>query len=96
MEKFSAFLSVLSSFIPPVAGVMIAAYWIVGKGKPEHFKSVKGMNVAGVIAFALGAVIAYITANIVPFFAAPVNGIVISIIAYVVLIKVIPAQAVKE
>jgi cytosine permease len=92
MEKFSAFLSVLSSFIPPVAGVMIAAYWIVGQGRPGNFKSVKGVNISGVIAFALGAAVAYITANVIPFFAAPVNGIVVSIIAYIILIKVIPAK----
>jgi cytosine permease len=93
MAKFMTFLSVLSSFIPPVAGVMIAAYWIEGKGKPENFKSVEGVNWAGIIAFAVGAAVAYITANVIPFFAAPVNGIVVSIVLYLVLIKVIPAKA---
>jgi cytosine permease len=93
MLKFMAFLSVLSSFIPPVAGVMIASYWIVGKGKPENFRVVEGFNVPGIISFVAGAAVAYITANVVPFFFAPVNGIVVSMVLYIILIKVIPVKA---
>jgi len=31
-------LSLLSALIPPLAGTMIADYWIMGKGKVENFK----------------------------------------------------------
>jgi cytosine permease len=92
IDRFTTFLSIITSFIPPVAGVVIAAYWIVGKGKKENFKVIPGINWAGMVAFVLGAAGAFITANIVPFFAAPVNGIIISIIAYILLIRVIPVK----
>jgi cytosine permease len=96
IDRFVTFLSIITSLIPPVAGVVIAAYWIVGKGKKENFVAVPGINIAGVAAFILGAGIAYLTANITPFFIAPINGIVISIVAYVVLIKIIPAKTKQE
>jgi cytosine permease len=93
ISRFTGFLSIITSFIPPLAGVVIAAYWIVGKGKKENFKPDSGVNVAGIIAFISGVLVAYITANLLPFFVAPVNGIVVSIIFYVLLIKVIPVKA---
>jgi cytosine permease len=92
IDHFTEFLNILTSFIPPVAGVIIAAYWIIGKGKKENFAPTPGINVVGIVSFILGAAVAYITANITPFFVAPVNGIIISMIAYVVLIKVVPAK----
>ncbi len=36
MSKFQAFLSILTAFIPPIAGVIIASYWIIGKGKKDQ------------------------------------------------------------
>jgi cytosine permease len=92
IDRFTTFLSIITSFIPPVAGVVIAAYWIIGKGKKENFTIVPGVNWAGMIAFVLGAAAAFITANVVPFFIAPVNGIIIAIIVYVLLIQVIPVK----
>jgi cytosine permease len=96
IDRFTTFLSIITSFIPPVAGVVIAAYWIVGKGRKENFTVVPGINWAGIIAFVLGAAGAFITANIIPFFVAPVNGIIISIVAYVLLIRVIPVKSDQE
>jgi cytosine permease len=94
LERFTTFLGIITAFIPPIAGIIIASYWIIGKGKAENFKPAAGINWAGIISFVIGSVVAYITANIIPFFVAPINGIVISIIAYVLLIKVIPAKTV--
>jgi cytosine permease len=96
IDRFTTFLGIITSFIPPVAGVVIAAYWIVGKGKKENFRVTPGINWAGMIAFVLGAAGAFITANVIPFFVAPINGIIISIIAYVLLIRVIPAKTSGE
>jgi cytosine permease len=87
LNNFVTFLSVLTAFVPPLAGVMIADYWIIGRGNPKNFKPVNGFNRAGVAAFALGAAAAYITSNIVPFFAGPVNGIALSIAVYAALVK---------
>jgi cytosine permease len=96
IDRFTTFLSIITSFIPPVAGVVIAAYWIVGKGKKENFTVVPGINWAGMIAFILGAAGAFVTANVIPFFVAPINGIIISIVAYVLLIRVIPVKTNQE
>jgi cytosine permease len=92
MMAFSGFLSILSAFIPPVAGVIIADYWIINKGRKENFRLREGINPAGIIAFAVGAAVAYIS-SLTGFFIAPVNGIVLSMILYIVLSKVIPEKA---
>jgi cytosine permease len=92
ITKFQTFLGILTAFIPPVAGVVIANYWIVGRGKKERFQIKSGFSLAGLLAFVLGAAVAYLTANVWVFFVGPINGIVVSLIAYVVLIKVIPDQ----
>lgn len=93
LSKFEAFLGILTAFIPPIAGVIIASYWIVGKGKKENMKFAKGFSAAGIISFVLGAAVAYITANVVPFLIGPINGIVVSIVAFIILNRLIPDKA---
>lgn len=93
LGQLSGFLSILSSLLPPVAGVIIAHYWIVGKGKKENFNYTEGVNIAGMISFVIGAAIAYLTANVWIFFVSPVNGIIISMIAYLFLDKFLPKKA---
>ncbi len=105
LDAFQGFLSLMSALIPPLAGVMIAAYWIVGHGKKENFVIREGFSAAGVISFAVGAIFACITggtfANFpglvaampflnTPFFVGPVNGIIVSLVLYVILAKVMP------
>ncbi len=96
MNSFMGFLSILTAFIPPVAGVVIASYWIEGKGKKENFMIKKGISAAGMISFIIGAAVAYITGSVVPFLIGPINGIVISMIAYVVLIRILPDKAYSD
>ena len=72
-------LSLLSYVVCPIGGVILADYWIVGKGKAENFRPVDGVNWAGVIAWALGAVIAYFLIKIE--FAGIIAGFVIYLIA---------------
>lgn len=83
INHFIGFLSILTSTIPPVAGVMIAEYWIINKGKPENFKAKSGIAVFGIIAWAIGALVA-ITIKIG---IQPVNGIIVSMVVYVILAK---------
>ncbi len=52
-------LSLLSYVVCPIGGVILADYWIVGKGKAENFRPIDGVNWAGVIAWAIGAILAY-------------------------------------
>lgn len=72
-------LSLLSYVVCPIGGIILADYWIVGKGKAENFRPVDGVNWAGVIAWALGAVIAYFLIKIE--FAGIIAGFVIYLIA---------------
>jgi len=98
---FQSFLSLLSAIIPPLAGTMIADYWIVGKGKKENFKIKKGFHLPGIIGFFIGVLAACITGGTfaaylpglveklpflnVPFFVGPINGIIVSLVAYAIL-----------
>ena len=100
LNAFQGFLSLMSALIPPLAGVIIAAYWIVGRGKKDNFTRRGGFYAPGVISFVVGALVACITGGTfasfpalvtaapwlnTPFFVGPVNGIVVSLLLYVVL-----------
>ena len=108
LNAFQGFLSLMSALIPPLAGVVIAAYWIVGKGKKENFHFSKGVSAAGLISFIVGALVACITGGTfasfpglveavpflnTPFFVGPVNGIVVSLVLYVILAAAFPKKA---
>ena len=107
LNAFQGFLSLMSALIPPLAGVLIANYWIVGKGKKENFSIRSGFSALGVISFLVGAIFACITGGTFasfpglvealpflnwPFFVGPVNGIVVSLVLYVILEKLFPAK----
>lgn len=102
------FLSLMSGLIPSLAGVVIAHYWVICKGKRENFSIGGSASAAGLIAYFVGALVACITGGTfasfpglvealpflnVPFFVGPVNGIVVSLVLYVILAKVMPKKA---
>lgn len=97
MNQFQGFLSILTAFIPPVAGVIMADYWIIGKGKRENFSIKEGFNWVGIVSFLVGAAVAYCTANVpsLVIFVGPINGIVVSMILYTA-IKLIARSSKKE
>ncbi len=98
---FQSFLSLLCAIIPPLAGTMIADYWIIGKGSKEDFRIRPGVYGPGLIAFLLGVLAAFITGGTfagyfpslvaaapflnLPFFVGPINGIIVSLIVYSVI-----------
>ncbi|MHC1692002.1 MAG: cytosine permease [Sphaerochaetaceae bacterium] len=92
LSKFQVFLSILTAFIPPIAGVIIASYWIIGKGKKENVVAIQGFSASGIISFVLGAAVAYITGNVAVFFVSPINGIVVSMVSYVILHRVLDTK----
>lgn len=111
LNAFQGFLSLMSALIPPLAGVIIAGYWVVGRGRLDRFQRREGFSAPGVIAFLAGAVLACITGGTfasfpallaaapwlnIPFFVGPVNGIVVSLVLYIVLDKLMPAPAPAE
>ncbi len=89
MNYFTNFLSILTALIPPVAGVVIASYWILGKGKRKNLIIDRDFNISGIIAFAIGAICAYVTGSIFPVFIGPINGIVISMLCFILFEKTI-------
>lgn len=65
----------------PIAGVMIADYWIVGKGKPASWHANEGWNGTGIAATLISLVIALM----IPFGVFNFNGVIIGFIVYLIL-----------
>lgn len=96
LGKFEAFLSLMSAVLPPLAGVIIANYWIVNRGRKDRFQIQKGVFIPGLISYLAGAFVACLTGGTfasfpalawlnLPFFVGPVNGIIVSLILYALL-----------
>lgn len=91
IDYFTNFLSILTSTLPPVAGVMIADYWIINKGKSERFNNLQSVNYTGIISWGLGCAVAlFVNIGI-----KPINGILVSMVSYVVIYK-LQSKRVKE
>lgn len=84
----SPFLNVLGVGIPPIAGVMIADYWILGRGNKDNWRIIKGFNWAGIISLIIASLIAYFR----PVFSPAVDSIVIAIICYIILVKIMKSD----
>jgi cytosine permease len=97
--RFTDFLSLLSSFVPPLIGVL-AGVKIVSRlrygenagDNPVHGKSAEedismrpGFHIPALAAYALGVFIAWITTSVVPFFIPPLNGIITAALLYIML-----------
>ncbi|MPN40310.1 hypothetical protein SDC9_187846 [bioreactor metagenome] len=84
LDHVEGFLSFLSFLVCPIGGVMIADYWIIGKGKAENWHPVDGFNKIGIISWALAAVIAYLCKI-------EYLGIAVGLIVYLVLERFVPS-----
>lgn len=80
-DVFSGFLNIIAVLVPPVAGVAIADYWIMGKGDPKVWEPMDGINWLGVFSWLVGGLVAYFT----KFFVPTVNGIIASMLLYCIL-----------
>ncbi len=80
-NSLTAFLNILSAIMPPVAGVMIADYYIFGKAKPENWYRVKGVNWIGILSWGVGAVAGLFFS----FFSSGFDSILAATIAYIIL-----------
>ncbi|MBO0962094.1 cytosine permease [Neobacillus sp. MM2021_6] len=88
LNYFTPIMSILSAMIPPVAGVMIASYWVMNKGDKYSWREMEGVNWLGVFSWLVGAVIASIPV-VLSFFPSlphvsnqPLIGIIISFVIY--------------
>lgn len=83
-ESLEGFVNLLGLFFFPIAGVMIADYWIIRKGDPLRWGYVEGINWSGILAWILGIIATlYLPAGLFV-------GFIISVVGYVLLRKVLP------
>jgi cytosine permease len=83
---FETFINWLGILFLPVAGVMIADYWIYRKGDASKWAYAKGFSWSGIIAWIAGA----LATLYVPVGWALFLGFFVSIIAYIVLKYILP------
>ena len=94
-DHLSIFLNFLSACAPALAGAIIADYWIIGKGNKDSFSIRPGFRLSGMIAFVGGTLIALATGGTfgmipvlsflsVPFFIGPINGLIVSVVLFVI------------
>lgn len=102
LDHFVPIMNVLSAMVPPVAGVMIASYWIAQKGNPSKWNEVAGINWLGVGSWLVGAGVAALPV-ILEFFPnapqvpnQPLIGIVISFVMYLVGRKIVDGKVVEQ
>ncbi len=84
------YLIFLGAVIPPVGGIVMVDFWLRHQGEfPSLESKLPAFNWAGIIAYVIASVTAYVSgqANIG---IAPVNGIIVAVILYAILVKVIP------
>lgn len=104
LDQFTAFLTLLCAFVPAFVGVMIADYWVLGRGRREGFAIREGVFAPGLVAFLAGAFVACLTGGTftyfpviaflnVPFFIGPINGIAVSMAVYIAIRKLMPERA---
>ncbi|ONI45736.1 hypothetical protein AN641_03410 [Candidatus Epulonipiscioides gigas] len=86
LNHIEGVLSMLACIACPIGGVMMADYYFVGKGKTANWHAVSGFNWAGVIAWAIGAIIAYILYI-------EYLGIIIGFVAYILLERALPSPS---
>lgn len=106
LNSIQGFLSLLSAIVPALMGVLIADYWIIGKGELQNFEIRDGFYAPGLISFILGALVACMTGGTfaaipflaflnVPFFIGPINGIIVAMVVYIIIAKAVPQKASK-
>lgn len=89
------FLDVLGNIVPPLAGIIFADYYIIKRGHYEELAKadIGDWNIVAWITWAISVALVYL----LPFGQPSVNGIVISMILYVILMKLKPVKAeIKE
>jgi len=80
-DAMQGLINIISAMVPPIMGVVIADYWIIGKGKAGNWYPVRGFNWCGVISWGVGCVIALWFS----FFSPALDAVLISGLLYVIL-----------
>jgi len=88
MDFFTPFLNFISVLVPPMAGVVIADYWILGKGNKESWKPFQGVNWLGLISWACGTAFGMLFTFFIP----TINAVIVAMLVYIILIKVVKSE----
>ena len=59
LNHIEGFLGMLAFLVCPVGGIMLADYWVIGKGKKENWHSREGIVWPSVIVWAISSFLAY-------------------------------------
>ena len=89
LNVIDVYLEWVSFFGAPIAGVMIADYWIVGRGKKENWHLKEGWNWTGLLAVLISLVISLF----IPFGVFNINGVAVSIVVYLIIEYFRPSSA---
>ncbi|MBA4226223.1 MAG: cytosine permease [Hyphomonas sp.] len=91
-DQFVPFLNVLGTFMPPVAGVMIADYYVTSRSRSEAFDAsspVPTLNYLAIFSAIAGGLIASVLANLGGVFAAAaIIGFLSAMILHILLTKI--------
>jgi cytosine permease len=99
LSRFTGFLGMLSSLVPPVIGVLMGVRIAdmlgrrgirretghLGQTDLGNTRMKPGFHLPGIIAYAAGAIVARLTSTVWLFLIPPLNGIVVAAAAYVIL-----------
>ena len=91
-DHFESFLYILGDLLLPTMGVILADYWILGKGKPENYKMPGGFNWLGIISWLCG----YAVIKLIPYGIPFAQGIIVAGLLYIILAKTIKRPQDKE
>lgn len=87
LGHLETFLSLLSYVFSTMGGVMLADYWIVGKGRPESWHKIEGFNWTGIIATVIAIAIAAFIVKI------DYSGLLWGAVVYLVIERFIPSKS---
>lgn len=86
LDHVEEFLSFLSFLVCPIGGLVIADYWIVGKGKRMSWHALPGYNWVGIVTWAVSAALAYLVRI-------EYTGIVFAIVIYLLIEHFVPSAS---
>lgn len=90
-NHFESFLYILGDALLPTMGVILADYWIIGKGNSENYKATDDFNWIGILCWLVG----YGVIKLIPYGVPFAQGIATSAVLYCILIKLIKQKVVK-
>jgi cytosine permease len=110
LSRLTEFLSLLSSLVPPVIGMLMGVKIAEmlerrGSGQTEAAVSGKlnggvamkpGFHIPGIIAYGCGALAAWLTTGVVPFFIPSLNGIITAAAVYVMVDIILRRKKAKK